>query len=154
MLSFECPICLDNIKYASIGSCTHHFCYFCLFKHCKNSNECPMCKTKIFEIKIDREFDMLINNDSLPNIVHRNVIIINPDLNVSDPGLTITNNLKGPGVVITQLKTSGYFKHFNFKINDIILFINEVPCISHILVMEQIMNLYSCGKEIKCILLK
>ena len=32
---FECPICLDNIKYATVGSCMHHFCYFCIFKHCK-----------------------------------------------------------------------------------------------------------------------
>ena len=80
MTYFECPICLDNIKYASIGTCTHHFCYFCLFKHCKTSNLCPICKTEINDFRIDREFDQLVNGESLPSFKYTNEITIN-DIN-------------------------------------------------------------------------
>lgn len=153
---FECPICLDNIKYASVGSCMHHFCYYCLFKHCKFSNKCPMCKTEILEIKIDREFDFLINGDTLPTLKYPNEILIqnyldNLENNVNDPGLVIKNNLKGPGVIICQIKSSGLFIKYNFKKDDIILFINEVPCVNHIKVMNQIMNLFQSGKSMKII---
>ena len=83
-MNFECPICLDQIKYATVGSCMHHFCYFCLFKHCKFSNECPMCKTKIHEIKLDREFDILINGDTLPTLKYQNETLLYPISDVKD----------------------------------------------------------------------
>ena len=150
-MNFECPICLDNIKYATIGSCTHHFCYFCLYKHCKRSNECPMCKTKIHEIRLDREFDRLINGDSLPTIKYPNEIVIHNDDNFADPGLTIKNSIKGPGVIISKIKSSGLFFKYNIKENDILLFINEVPCTNHEYVMNQIMNLFQSKKIIRLI---
>jgi len=151
-MDFECPICLDTIKYASVGSCMHHFCYFCLFKHCKFSNKCPMCKTEIHELKLDREFDVLINNgDTLPTLRYKNEIYINPIENITDPGLTIKNNKNGPGVIITNIKSKGLFNKYNFKENDIILFINEVPCNNHINVMKQIMGLFQSEKYIKII---
>ena len=153
MAKFECAICLENIKYASIPSCTHHFCYFCLYKHCKLSNECPLCKTKIHEIKLDREFENLINGDTLPTLQHKNEVILYHHENIIDPGLTIKNSPKGPGVIITKIKSSGLFYKYNIKVGDIILFINEVPCSNHIFVMEQIMNLFQSKKIIKIILL-
>ena len=179
---FECPICLDNIKYATIGSCTHHFCYFCLFKHCKFNNKCPLCSTKINEIRLDREFDQLINNDTLPSFIYPNQTIINNYYNNNNsersehsensnasssnfllnkkingtnntmcPGLTIKNNSKGPGVIITKIKPTGLFSKYDFKCGDILLFINEVPCCNHVFVMEQIMNLFNNEKEMKII---
>lgn len=181
-MAFECPICLDNIKYATIGSCTHHFCYFCLFKHCKFNNKCPLCSTKINEIRLDREFDQLINKDTLPLFIYPNETIINNYYNNSNsernetiennnvstsnllldkkinscnkiitPGLTIKNNVKGPGVIITKIKSTGLFDKYYFKINDILLFINEVPCCNHIYVMEQIMYLFNSEKTMKII---
>jgi hypothetical protein len=166
---FECPICLDNIKYATVGSCMHHFCYFCIFKHCKFDNKCPMCKTEIHELKLDKEFDFIINNDTLPTLNYPNQIIIenynnynennqNNENNensiseiINNPGLTIKNNLKGPGVIITKIKSSGLFTKYSFKVNDILLFINEVPCSNHSHVMNQIMNLFQSNKPIKII---
>ena len=150
-MNFECPICLDQIKYATVGSCMHHFCYFCLFKHCKFSDECPMCKTKIHEFKLDREFDILINGDTLPTLKYQNEILIYPISGVKDPGLTIKNNSKGPGVIITKIKSTGIFQKYDFKQKDILLFINDVPCCNHIHVMKQIMNLFQSFKPLKII---
>lgn len=148
---FECPICLDQIKYSAVGSCMHHFCYFCLFKHCKLSNECPMCKTKIHEIKLDREFDFLINGSKLSTLKFKNEVFLFPISEIKDPGLTIKNNIKGPGVVITKIKSSGLFSKYNFKENDVLLFINGVPCNNHAFVMTQIMNLFQSDKILKII---
>ena len=148
---FECAICLDEIKYATVGSCMHHFCYFCLLKHCKYSDECPMCKTKINELKFDREFDLLINKDSLPTFKFHNEITLNNKLNVLDPGLTIKNNSKGPGVIITNIKITGLFYKYSFKIKDVLLFINSVPCCNHINVMKQIMNLFNSNIPLKIV---
>lgn len=177
-MSFECPICLENIKYATVGSCMHHFCYYCLLNHCKFNNKCPMCKTNINELQLDREFDQLINKDTLPSFIYPNQTVINftsdsdPDWsdsnnnastsnfllnkkinnsNTVNPGLTIKNNPKGPGVIITRIKLSGLFYRYNFKVKDILLFINEIPCSNHIHVMEQIMNLFINEKTIKII---
>ena len=183
---FECAICLENIKYASVGSCMHHFCYFCLFNHCKFNNKCPMCKTYINEIQLDREFDQLINKDTLPSLIYPNETIINnyynsdynsdcldssetnnysntsssnfllnkkinSTNNIICPGLTIKNNTNSPGVVITKIKATGLFNKYNFKVNDVLLFINEIPCCNHINVMKQIMNLFNSEKPMKII---
>lgn len=150
-MNFECPICLDQIKYATVGSCMHHFCYFCLFKHCKFSDKCPMCKTEIHEIKLDREFDILINGDTLPTLKYKNEVLLIPISEIKDPGLTIKNNKKGPGVVITKIKSSGLFCKYNFQEKDVLLFINDVPCNNHIHVMKQIMNLFQSCKPLKII---
>ena len=164
-MSFECPICLDNIKYATVGSCTHHFCYFCIFKYCKFNNKCPLCKTEIHELKLDREFDSIINGDSLPTLRCPNEVIIdnyyiytnennnnnNNNLKIDNPGLTIKNNIKGPGVIISKIKSSGLFHKYSFKIGDTLLFINEVPCYNHSYVMNQIMTLFKSNKLMKII---
>ena len=150
-IKYDCPICLDQILHSTIGSCTHHYCYRCIYNYCKINNLCPLCKTKIFELKLDHEFETIINGDSL-NILHNdNEIIINPIDGIL-PGLTISNN-NGPGIIITRLKPNGLFKYYNFKEKDIIIFINGLPCINHVDVVNQIMYLYVSQKPIKCILL-
>ncbi len=151
---FECPICLDNIKYATVGSCMHHFCYYCLLKHCKYNNKCPLCKTLILELKYDREFDLLLNNDILPHFNYKDEIILNPIPGVNNPGLTIQNNLTGVGVIITKINLLGLFHKYSFEVGDILLFINNIPCNYHADVMEQIMSLYKSTKQIKIIKLK
>jgi hypothetical protein len=155
-INFECIICLENIKFASVGSCTHHFCYYCLYKHCNYSNKCPLCKTIIHEIKIDREFDLLINNTTFPYLEHQNEIIIDP-LEYHDStyclGFTIKNNTNGPGIVITNLKNEGIFKKY-FELYDVIISINSVPSINHEDVMNQIQYLFKSNIIIKIIPLK
>ena len=153
-MNFECSICLETIKYASVGSCMHHFCYCCLYKWCKHSNKCPLCKELILEIKLDREFDTLINGYTLPVIKFPNLIILSPVPRINNPGLIIKNNNNGPGVIICNIKSKGLFEFYKIKKNEIILFVNEIPCLNHKLVMEQIMNLHMSFKNINCIFLK
>lgn len=150
-MNFECPICLEQIKYATVGSCMHHFCYFCLLKHCRFNDECPMCKTKIHEIKLDREFDILISGDLFPTLKYPNEIFLNPISNIKNPGLTIKNYLKGPGVIITKIKSTGLFHFYNFKEKDVLLIINDVPCCNHVHVMKQIINLFQSNKTLKIV---
>jgi hypothetical protein len=150
-MNFECPICLDQIKYATVGSCMHHFCYLCLTKYCELNNQCPICKTKIREIKLDKEFDILINGDTLPTLKYPNETLLYPVLNINDPGLTIKNNSNGPGVIIIKIKSTGLFQKYGFHKKDILLFINNVPCCNHIYVMKQIMYLFQCHKPLKII---
>jgi len=60
----DCPICYEKINCSVIGSCTHHFCFNCLMKWCKQGGEfCPICKVRIETLKRDYDFDKL--NDSL-----------------------------------------------------------------------------------------
>jgi len=61
------------------------------------------------------------------------------------------NNKKGPGIVITKIKSSGLFCKYNFQVKDVLLFINDVPCNNHIHVMKQIMNLFQSCKPLKII---
>ena len=152
-MDFECSICLDSIKYASVGSCMHHYCYYCLYKWCTKSNKCPICKELILEIKIDREFDRLINGYTLPVIKFPNLIILSPIIGIKDPGLKIKNN-NGPGVIILNIKSNGLFNYYGIKKKEIILFINEIPCMNHKFVMEKIMILHNSNKNINCIFLK
>ena len=64
----RCIICHEDIVRSCIGSCTHHFCYQCLVKWCKQKNTCPICNEIINEIRYDPEFDSL-NNQSITDIV-------------------------------------------------------------------------------------
>jgi len=113
-----------------------------------------MCKAKIYEIKFDREFDNILNRDSLPTLKYDNETIIYQINTIKNPGITIANNTKGPGVIVKKIKESGLFKQYSFKNGDVILFINDIPCTNHVNVMEQIMFLHNSNKPMKCILLK
>ena len=63
----DCPICLNIITSSYVGSCSHHFCKKCLINWCKyGGTECPVCKTYIYEIKSDLEFDY-INSENISN---------------------------------------------------------------------------------------
>jgi hypothetical protein len=45
----ECSVCYEDIKRQGIlDSCTHAFCYECIFKWSTSSNECPVCKQRKF----------------------------------------------------------------------------------------------------------
>jgi hypothetical protein len=110
-----------------------------------------MCKTKIHEIKLDREFDILISGDLFPTLKYPNEIFLNPISNIKNPGLTIKNYLKGPGVIITKIKSTGLFHLYNFKEKDVLLIINDVPCCNHIHVMKQIINLFQSNKTLKIV---
>ena len=134
----ECPICYDTIQYSAIGTCTHHFCFKCLLNWVQNNGEkCPICKTRILSIRRDLEFDKLIGNNEieLDKLIKTIKINFNKD---ERAGITLTNNFsknylqkKIPGVKVSNIvKNQNCFK-YGVKKGDIILFINNIPCINH-----------------------
>jgi hypothetical protein len=137
----ECAICFNQMSDACILTCTHHFCYSCIHKWCFFKNTCPKCRAIIYDIKFDREFDMLINGDSLPKILKvnkkKNIEITFPI--DSDSGITIKNNT--PGVRVIKVNSEDQFFKCGIRENDVILFINNVPCTNHYDVIE-IINKY------------
>ena len=166
-LTFECPICLEEINNAVIGSCTHHFCYYCLYRHCHKSLNCPICKTVIREIRNDFQFQNLVNERNnisfkkefdedlyilktkfINQIKNSSTIILqNKDKKYSTCGISLKNNTDSTGVKIVSIKKNSLFFD-KFKKDDILLFINKVPCINYKSVISQINYLMNNNLEI------
>ena len=144
----DCPICYNLIENSCICSCTHHFCYKCILKWCSvGGYNCPICKTKIREIKFDKEFDSLNNpNISLPNTDFTKLITI--DFSNVIPGITLINN-KGPGVLVKKSLKNGACYTCGIKENDVILSINNISCINHSQSIDIINYYYSNNLLIK-----
>lgn len=148
----ECPICYETINNSCVGSCMHHFCYNCLIKWIYlGGMKCPLCKKFIYEIKMDKEFDKLINNQDytekfISNTEYTKKIIIYFHDN-TPPGITLTTN-NGVGLRILKLNENDKFYNNNFKINDILLFVNNVPCISHREIINIITDAYENKREL------
>ena len=146
----DCPICYENIRYATICSCVHHFCYECITNWCKLKNTCPVCNECIFELRRDHEFDKLINNrdDKLCDKVEDNLNeIIIPCPIGTNPGACLKNNL--PGVKVIKLNKNDQFYKYGVPLNSIILFINNIPCINHQQSVGIINYLSLSNKDIK-----
>ena len=128
----ECIICFNQISNSCILTCTHHFCYSCIHKWCYFKNTCPKCRAIIYDIKFDKEFDMLINGCKLPKIL--NVEKHNREIKIEFPegtksGITLKNNK--PGVKVSNIDTRGVFYKSGVKVNNVILLINNLPCMNH-----------------------
>jgi hypothetical protein len=135
----ECPICYDTIKNSAIGTCTHHFCLACLINWCKNGGEkCPICNTHIETIRKDTEFDKLNNKSDFELEKSVSVTKITFEKNDVNAGITLENNFSKinfnkrlPGVkVIKIIKENKCYKS-GLRTGDIILFINNIPCVNH-----------------------
>ena len=129
----ECSICLEIIENSCHGSCCHKYCYNCLIKWCySGGSKCPMCKTTIYSIELDKEFDLINNPYSLTSINKEptQTVVIELDGKVK-PGISVKNNTNSDskGVLISKLnKLDRQFTHL--KVNDTILYINGIPCTS------------------------
>jgi len=133
----ECPICQETIENACVGAaCMHHFCYPCLFQWCaKNAIEgnptagCPVCRKSIFDIRFDREFDMLLHGNNVQPFKHPNETIIQ-FIKGTKAGVTLQNN-QGPGVEVMSINEKDQFYKAGIRKGIIILFINNIPCNNH-----------------------
>ena len=161
----ECGICLSNIVKSCYGSCSHHYCFDCLIRWCRNSNKCPKCRCIINEIVRDKEFDELLyrlQNQSSDVICTDTGIDTGIDKEIDDllkiticyddnlPNniylyLTIANN-NGPGVVIKRAEIYGRAYHYGLRKKDIILYINNVPCTNHHMAIDIINYHGRCRK--------
>ena len=145
--------------------------------------KCPICKQFINEIRIDTEFDNLqkiilqnsnnyninksiYHKDNNLNILNysnsqKELIILPEDIGINpytkskdndEIGITIKNN-NGPGVKVISLKKDKLAYKQGFRVNNIILFINNIPCQNHKQSVDIINHLILSGKKIKFILL-
>lgn len=130
----ECPICFEIINNSCVASCMHHYCYDCLMKWIQyGGNNCPKCKKPFFEIYFDKEFDFINNKNVTNNKIVTRDYTIKKILNFTESckaGITITSNM-GMGVKIKKLNKNDLFYKNGFRVNDIILFINNIVCVSH-----------------------
>jgi len=132
----DCPICTNKISNACVGTCMHHFCYPCLLQWISRSSikdkkipDCPVCRKPIYEIRFDREFDIVLHGDEFPTFKHPYEIEIKMQ-KCSKAGLTVKNNI-GPGVEIINVNETGLFYKAGFRKGHVILFINNIPCNNH-----------------------
>jgi hypothetical protein len=130
----ECPICYNIIKKSCVGSCMHHFCYECLIKWIKISNNnttnCPICKDIFYELRFDNEFD-IVNNPDYNYQIKRLTNIIEIDINSNSHfGIRISNNKQG--VIVVNVKEKDLCYKYGIRKNDILLYINNIPCVNHI----------------------
>lgn len=161
----ECSICFNVIQNSSVGSCRHHFCTSCLIEWCIHGGTlCPKCKTFISEIKSDPEFDSInTSNTSNNNIINYNnynnytkEIIVN--FKQTDiAGITLKNNYKNntriPGVKIYKINKKHKCYQSGLKVNDVIMYINKIPCMDHKQAIEIINYCELSSKQMTCLLL-
>ena len=145
----ECPICFEIIQNSCVGSCMHHYCYNCLLKWIhRGGTKCPICKKFIYEIKLDKEFDSINNKENNNELTreYTKKTIINFDDSLP-PGITITSN-KGIGVKICKLNSKDKFYKEGYRVNDILLFLNNVPCTEHYESIKIIKHAYENKKDL------
>ena len=147
----ECPICFNNITKSFTTDCLHHFCQICIVKWCKTQTTCPKCREFITFLKPDPEFDQISYNFlsnfnlstqsqelSLSQIFSIDISFTDISLfyiNFSNStsnkiGITLTNN-NGIGVKIYKLSSDSLAFKSGLRVNQIILFINNIPCFNH-----------------------
>jgi hypothetical protein len=138
----DCPICYTRIKNSCIGSnCTHHFCLDCLKKWKQlGKNTCPICKSNLNEIKLDREFDNLLElivpiKKGEQNI-KKEYIIIKEDLSKYDkiPFKLIVNRKNFltytyPGLKVQNINTESNLYKKGMKNGSVIISVNNELCI-------------------------
>ena len=155
----NCPICLELIYKSATPSCSHHFCYSCLKNCClQGIYICPICKLDIKDIKFDKEFDFINNKNNIEYSINNfNKIIIDFDNN-DEAGITLQNyflnNKRRPGVKVKSLKNDQKMYKSGIRKNDIILFINNIPCSDHVNSIKLINYASANGKTMICELLK
>ena len=155
----DCPICYEKINCSVIGSCTHHFCFICLMRWCKQGGEfCPICKVRIETLKRDYDFDKL--NGSLDIELEKlqpTIIIEFPK--DSEAGITLENNYsilnfgkRLPGVKVIKINKDKQCYKEGLRVGNIILFINKVPCINHEQVITIINNAIISNTKVNLII--
>ena len=150
----ECPICFELIENSCVAPCMHHYCYKCLMKWISFGGLiCPSCKQTIYEIKLDKEFDLINNPNNKNNIIeeYTRKIYINFESN-KPPGITI-GNVTGLGIKILKLNKKDACYNSGLRIGDIIIKLNNIPCYCHNDAIKIIKNSFEKQQILYCELL-
>ena len=145
----------------------------CLIRWCEfGGTKCPTCKQMITTIRSDKEFDELNKNSlvNLSEVSDSSESLVSLDLSeqiIVDfkknnlAGVTLENNCgylslgsRGPGVVISKINEHQQCYKSGLRKNDIILFINNIPCIDHKQAVDIINSCCNINSMITCKLLK
>jgi len=132
----------------------------CLLRWCEiGDTKCPVCKAPISVIRRDLEFDKLngCNTFELDKIMPTVKIIFAKD---TIAGITLENNYtymglgdRAPGVIVSKLTDRDQCAKQGLRKKDIILFINKIPCMDHIQVINIINSAVASNGSISCTLL-
>jgi len=122
---------------------------------------CPKCKIIISEIKPDPEFDFIntsiINSEIFIDISKNYKEKIINFKQTEAAGITLTNNYKNNkravGVKISKIDKKKQCYESGLRINDIIININNIPCINHKQAIDIVNYCVLSGKQMICILL-
>lgn len=152
----ECPICFKIIQDSVVTNCVHHFCKKCLNQWGHKKDNCPKCRSFIYSIKNDEEFNSinkesykLLDIENLENldssslydpIFSKSESKTDEDINFYNLsisqlpfkkiGLSLSGNSYN-SVKISKVEPKGIASFVGLKKGDIILSINNIPSISH-----------------------
>ena len=152
----ECPICFEVIINTCQASCNHVFCYRCINKWClRGKRECPICRTKMFQLVLNKEFGFKNNLNNKTLLVKPPTKLINVNFN-DDLGAGITVKERGIyntspynyGVLVSKLEPNKKLKQY-LKIGDVILYLNGIPCVNPLQTTEIINHYYETNGILK-----
>tara|TARA_Y100001970_G_C14222177_1_gene853348 strand:+ start:630 stop:992 length:363 start_codon:yes stop_codon:yes gene_type:complete len=112
----------------------------------KGGTSCPICKKAIYEIKLDKEFDKINNNNIDSPIILNFTKNINIQFGNIPPGITICNNKLG--ILVKKLNKKEQCYISGIKVNDIITSLNGVPCREHSFAINIIKDAYINKKNL------
>ena len=152
----ECSICLEEIEHSCvILPCMHHFCFVCVIRTCHSHHtRCPNCRSLIHGVLRDKEFDILSGRSEpiqISCMKDRNVIRI--VTGTDGLGITLRNNGRPFGVWVSHVDPGRRAERSGLLKGDIILTINNVPCISHSSSIAQMDGCDAHNLPIECYLL-
>jgi len=153
----ECGICLENIEHSCVVlPCMHHFCFVCVIQTCHlQHTRCPKCRSFIHGVLRDKEFDNLHGHrESIHTTIPMNRNVIRIDAGTAGIGITLCNNVRPFGVVVSDVESGGRAERSGILKGHIILAINNVPCISHHSSIAQMDGCDTNNLPIECYILQ
>jgi hypothetical protein len=129
----------------------------CNFNYDSNSNSDAQFSAAGHNIDTSSVYSAPISSPSSPLKITteytRQIILYYSNNHNFPTGITLSNNTKGPGVIVKKISHNFLAYKAGFKVGDIILFINSVPCINHKQSIQILDTLYVSYKNAICTLL-
>tara|TARA_B100000900_G_scaffold394546_1_gene392082 strand:- start:1718 stop:2119 length:402 start_codon:yes stop_codon:yes gene_type:complete len=114
-----------------------------------------MCKDRIFQVKLDEEFDLKNNPNSKKKINKEDTKIVYVNFNDKlEPGITIEKKetceeqINNTGIIVKNLEKNKKLKGY-LKPGNKILYLNGVPCINSVNTIDVIRYYYEKGDILK-----
>ena len=141
----ECAICMRAISFSCTGgSCAHHFCAACLLQFSASvhhtseerrprapGRDCPKCRAPLTQLILDTEYDEFIGGATRrPNDLSPFTVSLCLQRG-QHAGITVKSTDDKFGVRLTEVKRRDAAYKAGLRKDDIIIWINGVPCRGH-----------------------